>query len=135
MTSPAFLRQKAETATDADVHVARDLADTLAAYSDRCVGMAANMIGVNKRVIVFNDDDKDDDATTTMFNPEIVEKYGEYTTSEGCLSLDGERTTSRFRRIVVTFDDEKFHSHTATYDGWTAQIIQHEIDHCNGILI
>lgn len=131
MTRPAFLSQKSSPATRADLSTARDLADTLAAHADRCVGMAANMIGVATSIIVFNDEGR----TVTMFNPEITEKYGQYTASEGCLSLAGEREATRFRRIVVSYQDETFAHHSETYIGWPAQIIQHEIDHCKGILI
>ncbi|MCI1901198.1 MAG: peptide deformylase [Bifidobacteriaceae bacterium] len=134
MTSPAFLSQKSSAATQRDIPTAVDLADTLAAHSDRCVGMAANMIGVSKRIIVFKDETQND-RTATMFNPTIREKFGQYEAEEECLSLTGSRTVMRFRRISVEYQDEKFRTHTQTYTGWTAQIIQHEVDHCDGILV
>lgn len=134
MMSPAFLSQISVEATPHDLGTARDLADTLVANSDRGVGMAANMIGATKRIIVFKDE-TEGDRIVTMLNPEITESYGEYTAEEGCLSLSGTRSIQRFRRIRISFQDEKFARHTATYTGWTAQIIQHEVDHCNGILI
>lgn len=133
MTSPAFLRTPSAPAAQTDLPVARDLADTLAAHVDACVGMAANMIGVSKRIIVFADD-----ATgrpMTMFNPEIVAKAEPYRTEEGCLSLAGVRPTMRYRRITVTYRDRRWREHAATFEGFTAQIIQHEVDHCDGILI
>ena len=133
MTSPAFLRMPSAPAAETDLPVARDLADTLAAHADACVGMAANMIGVAKRIIVFADD-----ATgrpMTMVNPQIVAKAEPYRTEEGCLSLTGVRPTVRYRRITVVYRDRKWREHTATFEGFTAQIIQHEVDHCNGVLI
>ena len=111
--------------------IAEDLLDTIKANSDRGVGMAANMIGKAVRIIVFTADK----GYEVMFNPEII-KYSEpYETSEGCLSLDGERRTKRYRYIKVRYQNEKMQSRIKTYTGWTAQIIQHEIDHCNGIII
>ena len=132
MHDPLFLGKKSEDATAADVSVARDLLDTLAAHRETCVGMAANMIGVTKRIIAFNDQGK----LEVMFNPEIVKAAGEYETEEGCLSLlGGPRKTKRFQKIKVRYETENFQVRLKTYEGWTAQIIQHEIDHCNGILI
>ncbi len=125
------LRQTSVPASADDLQTARDLRDTLAAHADSCVGMAANMIGVLKRIIVFDDNG----ATRTMLNPEIVEASGPFEAEEGCLSLDGVRTTTRYRTIKVRFQDEQLREHTKSYRGWTAQIIQHEVDHCNGILI
>ena len=129
---PIWLAQKSQIATKDDLQVAQDLLDTLAAHKDSCVGMAANMIGINKRIIVF-----DCDGTyMTMMNPEIVSKSGPYETEEGCLSLlGGPRKTQRFQKIKVQYQNEAFQTRLKTFTGWTAQIIQHEIDHCNGILI
>ena len=126
-----FLSQKSIPATPEDLPVARDLLDTLEANKDGCVGMAANMIGVSKRIIVF-----DNDGTySVMFNPEIIKKSGPYETEEGCLSLTGVRKAKRWQSIKVQYQNEKFQTRLKTYNGWTAQIIQHEIDHCNGIVI
>ena len=131
MRDEAFLAQKAEPATQDDLNVAQDLLDTLAAHKDGCVGMAANMIGVNKRIIVF-----DNEGTyMVMFNPEIVKKSGPYEAEEGCLSLSGIRKARRWKSIKVQYQNEKFQIRFKTFTGWTAQIIQHEIDHCEGILI
>ena len=126
-----FLAQKAEPATPDDLPVAQDLIDTLTAHKDGCVGMAANMIGVNKRIIIF---DNEGDYQV-MFNPVIVKQSGPYQTEEGCLSLTGRRTTKRWKRIKVQWQNEKFQTRLKTFTGWTAEIIQHEIDHCEGILI
>lgn len=126
-----FLSQKAELATKADQSVVTDLLDTLEANSEDCVGMAANMIGVNKRIIVFSMGI----MNVPMINPEITKKSGKYTTSEGCLSLIGERQITRFEKITVKYLDNNFHAHTQEFSEFIAQIIQHEIDHCNGILI
>ncbi len=126
-----FLAQKAELATIEDLPVADDLLDTLRHHREGCVGMAANMIGVNKRIIAF-----DDEGTyMVMFNPEIVKKSGSYDTQEGCLSLVGLRPARRFQSIKVRWQNEKFQERLRTFTGWTAQIIQHEIDHCEGIII
>ena len=126
-----FLAQKAEPATIEDLPVAADLLDTLRHHREGCVGMAANMIGVNKRIIAF-----DDEGTyMVMFNPEIVKKSGSYDTQEGCLSLVGLRPARRFQSIKVRWQNEKFQERLRTFTGWTAQIIQHEIDHCEGIII
>ena len=127
----AFLAQKAEPATADDLGVAQDLLDTLIAHKDGCVGMAANMIGVNKRIIAFDNEGND----MLMFNPVIVKKSGPYEAEEGCLSLAGIRKTKRFRTIKVQWQNEKFQSRIRTFSGFTAQIIQHEIDHCDGIII
>ena len=127
----AFLAQKAEPATADDFSVAQDLLDTLAAHKDGCVGMAANMIGVNKRIIAFENDGE----YMVMFNPVIVKQSGAYETDEGCLSLTGMRKTKRHKVIKVQWQNEKFQTRLKTFTGWTAEIIQHEIDHCEGILI
>ncbi len=128
---PLFLARKSEPATEADRQEAADLLDTLRANLDRCVGMAANMIGGRKRVIAFCRGP----AQTVMINPQITGKSGEYEAEEGCLSLDGVRKARRFRRITVAYLDRDFHPKTGTFEGFAAQIIQHEIDHCDGILI
>ena len=127
----AFLAQKAEPATLKDLPVAQDLLDTLTAHKDGCVGMAANMIGVCKRIIVFDNEGK----YMVMFNPEIVKKSGPYEAEEGCLSLTGTRRAKRWQSIKVQYQNEQFQTRFKTFTGWTAQIIQHEIDHCEGILI
>lgn len=127
----AFLAQKAEATTINDLDVAQDLLDTLIAHKDGCVGMAANMIGVNKRIIVFDNEGE----TMVMFNPVIVKQSGPYETEEGCLSLTGTRHTKRFKTIKVQWQNEKFQTRLKTFTGWTAEIIQHEIDHCEGVLI
>ena len=126
-----FLSQKAAPATADDLATAQDLLDTLTAHKDGCVGMAANMIGVNKRIIAF------DNAGTymVMFNPVIVRQSGPYEAEEGCLSLTGTRKTRRWQSIKVQYQNEKFQTRLKTFTGWTAQIIQHEIDHCEGIII
>ena len=126
-----FLAQKSEPATKDDLGTVQDLLDTLQANTDHCVGMAANMIGVNKRIIAF-----DNEGTyMVMFNPEIVKKSQPYQTEEGCLSLTGIRPTKRWQSIKVRYQNEKFQERFKTFTGWTAQIIQHEIDHCEGIII
>ena len=127
----AFLAQKAEPATADDLGVAQDLLETLTAHKDGCVGMAANMIGVNKRIIAFDNEGE----YTVMFNPVIVKQIGAYEAEEGCLSLTGTRHTKRFRTIKVQWQNEKFQTRLKTFTGWTSEIIQHEIDHCEGILI
>ena len=127
----AFLARKAEPATADDLVVAQDLLDTLVAHRDGCVGMAANMIGVNKRIIVFDSEGK----YMVMFNPVIVRRSGVYEAEEGCLSLTGTRRTKRFQTIKVQWQNEKFQTRLKTFTGWTAEIIQHEIDHCEGIII
>lgn len=128
---PLFLSQKSEPATQNDMQVAVDLLETLMAHRLECVGMAANMIGIKKRIIVFDDGGK----FVTMYNPEIIKKSGEFETEEGCLSLSGTRKTKRFRFITVKYRDEFFKEQQKAFFGWSAQIIQHEIDHCSGILI
>ena len=127
----AFLAQKAEPATADDLVVAQDLLETLTAHKDGCVGMAANMIGVNKRIIAFDNEGE----CMVMFNPVIVKQSGAYEAEEGCLSLTGTRKTKRFQTIKVQWQNEKFQTRIKTFTGWTAEIIQHEIDHCEGILI
>ena len=126
-----FLAQKAAPATADDLATAQDLLDTLTAHKDGSVGMAANMIGVCKRIIAF-----DNEGTyMVMFNPVIVRQSGPYETQEGCLSLTGVRITKRFQTVKVQWQNEKFQTRLKTFTGWTAEIIQHEIDHCEGILI
>ena len=127
----AFLSQKAQPATLDDLPVAVDLLETLEHHKDGCVGMAANMIGVNKRIIAFDNDGK----YMVMFNPEIIRKSGPYSAEEGCLSLSGIRPAKRWKSIKVRWQNEKFQERIKTFTGWTAQIIQHEIDHCEGIII
>lgn len=127
----AFLSLKAEPAAVSDLPTARDLLDTLAVHKDGCVGMAANMIGVNKRIIAFDNGGE----YMVMFNPVIVKRSGAYETEEGCLSLPGTRKTKRFQSIKVQWQNEKFQTRFKTFTDWTAEIIQHEIDHCDGILI
>ena len=131
MKDPIFLAQKSTPATPADLQVAQDLLDTLAAHKEGCVGMAANMIGVTKRIIAFDDEGE----YMVMFNPEIIKSSQPYETEEGCLSLTGVRKIKRYRSIKVKYETEQFQTRFKTFTGWTAQIIQHEIDHCNGILI
>ena len=126
-----FLRQRAEKATDADRQTAIDLLDTLKAHEDGCVGMAANMIGVNKAIIAVNMGF----MNVAMFNPKIVKRNGKYETEEGCLSLDGVRKCVRYQKIEVEYEDINFKRQRQKYSGWTAQIIQHECDHLNGIII
>ena len=132
MHDPIFLARKSEPATKEDLEIARDLLETLAFHKEGCVGMAANMIGVTKRIIAF-----DNEGTyMAMLNPQILKAEGEYETQEGCLSLlGGPRPTKRFRKIKVQYQTEQMQTRLKTFTGWTAQIIQHEIDHCNGILI
>lgn len=127
----AFLAQKAESAAADDLGTAQDLLDTLAAHKDGCVGMAANMIGVNKRIIAFDNEGK----YMVMLNPVIVRQSGAYEAEEGCLSLTGTRKTKRFQTIKVQWQNEKFQTRLKTFTSWTAEIIQHEIDHCEGVLI
>lgn len=131
MKDPIFLSLKSSPATIEDLPVAQDLLDTLAAHRDGCVGMAANMIGVRKCIIIFDNDGTD----MVMFNPEIVKCSEPYQTEEGCLSLSGIRQTKRYRSIKVRYQNADFAVRIKTFTGRTAQIIQHEIDHCNGILI
>ena len=131
MRDETFLAQKADPATPGDLPVAKDLLDTLTANQSRCVGMAANMIGVNKRIIAFDNEGE----YMVMFNPEIVKKSGPYQAEEGCLSLMGVRPARRWKSIKVKFQNERFQERCKTFTGRTAQIIQHEVDHCDGIVI
>ena len=131
VTDQELERQKAEQATPDDIQTATDLLETLEAHKDGCVGMAANMIGVNKRIIAFDNQG----AYMVMFNPEIVKRAGPYEVEEGCLSLSGTRRARRWESIKVRWQNEKFQERVKTFTGWTAQIIQHEIDHCEGIII
>lgn len=128
---PLFLAQKSARATPADADTARDLLETLAAHADGCVGMAANMIGVNKRIIAV----ENEGSYLVMLNPEILRRSAPYDTEEGCLSLSGTRPVRRWNSIKVHWQNEQFQTRIKTFTGWTAQIIQHEIDHCEGILI
>ena len=132
MHDPIFLGVESEAATAEDLQVAQDLLDTLSFHKEGCVGMAANMIGVRKRIIAF-----DNNGTyMVMFNPEILKAADRYDTEEGCLSLlGGPRKCQRYQTIKVRWQNEQFQTRIKTFTGWTAQIIQHEIDHCNGILI
>ena len=132
MHDPIFLARKAEPATRTDLQTAADLLDTLAFHRETCVGMAANMIGVCKRIIAFDNGG----SYMVMFNPRIVKATGEYETEESCLSLlGGPRKTKRFQKIKVEYQTDTFQTRLKTFEGWTAQIIQHEVDHCEGILI
>ena len=131
MKDVLFLGQKSAPATKADLLVANDLMDTLKANSDCCVGMAANMIGVCKRIIAINTGL----FYMTMLNPEITRKFDPYEVEEGCLSLVGTRKTTRYDKIELKYQDEKFEWHKQTFGGFPAQIIQHEIDHCDGVVI
>ena len=131
MTSRSFLRTPSEAAGPGDEATIQDLVDTLEANRSRCVGMAANMIGVRKRIICV----KDGNRTLLMYNPQILEQVNAYQTSEGCLSLIGERPCTRYRRIKVEYLDENFVHRIKNFSGYTAEIIQHEIDHCNGVVI
>ena len=128
---PLFLAQKSEQATEADRQIIVDLMDTLRANLNCCVGMAANMIGEKKRIIVFCNGP----FQMVMVNPIITAKSGEYEAEESCLSLTGVRKTKRWQKITVKFQDQSFKHRIGTFEGYTAQIIQHEIDHCDGILI
>lgn len=132
MHDPIFLAQKAIPATKEDLQIVQDLLDTLEAHKETCVGMAANMIGVCKRVIAF-----DNEGTyMVMLNPEIVKQSEAYETEEACLSLTGgPRKTKRYQKIKVQYQTTELQTRLKTFTGWTAQIIQHEIDHCNGVLI
>ncbi len=132
MHDPIFLGGKSEVATIEDLQTAQDLLDTLTAHKDSCVGMAANMIGVRKRIIAFDNEGK----YMVMFNPEIIKKSGPYDAEESCLSLlGGPRKCKRYQSIKVQWQTEKFETRIKTFTGWTAQIIEHEIDHLNGVLI
>ncbi len=127
----AFLAQRAEPATPEDRAIARDLLETLEHHKNGCVGMAANMIGINKRIIAFDNEG----SYMVMFNPEIIKKAEPYNAEEGCLSLSGTRPAKRWKTIKVRWQNEDFQLRLKTFHGWTAQIIQHEIDHCEGIII
>lgn len=131
MKDVLFLNQPSEKATRADMAVAQDLLDTLEAHKEGCVGLAANMIGIKKCVIAINMTV----VNVAMFNPVITKKSGPYEAIEGCLSLVGERKTTRYKTIEIQYEDTSFNKQKATYTGRIAQIIQHEIDHCNGIII
>ena len=133
---PIFLAGKSEVATKEDLQIAKDLLDTLMAHKDSCVGMAANMIGVRKRIIAFLDESGRAPTYTVMLNPEIIKKDGAYNTEEGCLSfLGGPLPCKRYKSVKVKYQTVEMQTRIKTYTGWTAQIIQHEIDHCEGILI
>ena len=127
-----FLKQPGEDATAQDLDIAYDLADTLDSYRAHCVGMAANMIGQRRRIIAVVDEAN---KILVMLNPRIVSQASPYSTSEGCLSLDGVRNTTRFRRITVEWQDVNLEQKRATFKGRVAQAIQHEVDHCSGVLI
>ena len=136
MHDSIFLAGKSEVATKEDLQVAQDLLDTLIAHKDGCVGLAANMIGQFKRIIAFLDESGQTPTYTVMLNPEIVKKDGAYDTEEGCLSLlGGSRKCKRYKIIKVQYQTLEMQTRTKNFTGWTAQIIQHEVDHCNGILI
>ena len=143
MHDPIFLAVKSEMATKEDLQVANDLLETLMAHRENCVGMAANMIGVRKRIIAFLDESGRAPARgssasvyTVMINPEIIKKDGAYDTEEGCLLLlGGPRKCKRYQTIKVQYQTLEMQTRVKTYSGWTAQIIQHEVDHCDGILI
>jgi len=133
---PIFLAGKAEVSTKEDLPIVQDLLDTLMAHKDSCVGMATNMIGVKKRIIAFPDESGRAPTCTVMLNPEIVKKDGVYNTEEGCLSLlGGPRPCKRYKSIKVKYQTLDLQTRIKTYTGWTAQVIQHEVDHCNGVLI
>lgn len=129
--SRILLSRPSELATPEDTAVGQDLLDTLEANKARCVGLAANMIGIRKCIIAVSDNGR----PLLMYNPHILDKSGPFDTEEGCLSLDGVRPTTRYRKICVRYFDERFIERTRQFTGWTAQIIQHEVDHCNGIII
>ena len=126
-----LLTQKSTIATAEDLPAAQDLLDTLAAHRDSCVGMAANMIGISKRIIVFQSEGQD----SVLFNPVILKKSGPYEAEEGCLSLTGTRKAQRYHSIKVQYQNDRFQTRIKTFTGWTAQIVQHEIDHLEGIII
>ncbi|MBE6687518.1 MAG: peptide deformylase [Ruminococcaceae bacterium] len=133
---PIFLAVKSEIATNEDLQVAGDLLDTLMEHRESCVGMAANMIGVKKRIIAFLDESGRAPTYTVMLNPEIIKKDGAYDTEEGCLSLlGGPRPCKRYKSFKVKYQTLELQTRIKAYTGWTAQIIQHEVDHCNGVLI
>lgn len=133
---PIFLAMISEPATEADIETANDLLETLMAHNETCVGMAANMIGVKKRIIAFYDESGKKPCYTIMFNPEIIKKADAYETEESCLSLlGGPRKTKRYKTVKVQYQTPQMQTRIKNFTGFTAQIIQHEIDHCNGILI
>ena len=136
MHDPIFLAGKSEMATKDDLPITQDLLDTLMAHKDNCVGMAANMIGVRKRIIAFLDESGRAPTYTIMLNPEIIKKDSAYDAEEGCLSLlGGRRIIKRYKSIKVRYQTTEMQTRIKTYTSWTAQIIQHEVDHCDGILI
>ena len=138
MKSEFFLRLPSEDAGPDDAATGQDLLDTLHEHERECVGLAANMIGVRRRIIIFDDNGicvKDGNRTLLMYNPQILEQVNAYQTSEGCLSLIGERPCTRYRRIKVEYLDENFVHRIKNFSGYTAEIIQHEIDHCNGVVV
>lgn len=129
---PLLLARKSQPASREDMQVVQDLMDTFAAHRETCVGMAANMIGEFRNIIIFDNED----APMVMLNPEIIRQEGPYTTKEGCLSLlGGPRETVRYQKIKVRYETTEFQVRLKTFTGWTAEIIQHEIDHCRGVLI
>ena len=136
MHDPIFLAGKSEVATKEDLKVANDLLDTLVAHKESCVGMAANMIGERKRIIAFLDESGRAPEYTVMLNPEIIKKDGAYDTEESCLSLlGGPRACKRYKSVKVKYQNLEFQTRIKTFNGFTAQIIQHEVDHCDGVLI
>ena len=136
MHDPIFLAGKSEIANREDKYIAEDLLETLIAHKEGCVGMAANMIGVKKRIIAFLDESGKAPTYTVMLNPEIIKRDGAYDTEEGCLSLlGGPRPCKRYKSIKVRYQTTELQTRIKTYTGFTAQIIQHEIDHCDGVLI
>lgn len=129
---PLLLARKSQPASREDMQVVQDLMDTFAAHRETCVGMAANMIGEFRNIIIFDNED----APMVILNPEIIRQEGPYTTKEGCLSLlGGPRETVRYQKIKVRYETTEFQVRLKTFTGWTAEIIQHEIDHCRGVLI
>ena len=133
---PIFLARESEIAAKEDLPIAQDLLDTLMAHKEACVGMAANMIGAKKRIIAFLDESGRAPVYTVMLNPEIIKREGAYDTEEGCLSLLGcPRKCKRYKTIKVQYQSVEMQTRLKTYTGWTAQIIQHEVDHCSGVLI
>ena len=133
---PIFLAMISDPATEADIETANNLLETLMAHNETCVGMAANMIGVKKRIIAFYDESGKKPCYTVMFNPEIIKKADAYETEESCLSLlGGPRKTKRYKTVKVQYQTPQMQTRIKNFTGFTAQIIQHEIDHCNGILI
>jgi peptide deformylase len=136
MHDPIFLAGKSEIAEKEDLQIAEDLLETLIAHKEGCVGMAANMIGVKKRIIAFLDESGRAPTYTVMLNPEIIKRDGAYDTEEGCLSLlGGPRPCKRYKSIKVRYQTTELQTRIKTFTGFTAQIIQHEVDHCDGVLI